>query len=44
VLFENKGMLNLLRDLGLPEKLRYEEGMEHVEIELAGRGGEEKGG
>src|ERR687898_2403874 len=34
VLFENKRMLNLLRDLGLPEKLRYEEGVEHVEIEL----------
>jgi GNAT superfamily N-acetyltransferase len=44
VLFENKRMLNLLRDLGLPEKLRYEQGIEHVEIELAGRGGEEKGG
>ena len=44
VLFENKRMLNLLRDLGLPEKLRYEEGIEHVEIELAGRGGEEKVG
>jgi GNAT superfamily N-acetyltransferase len=43
VLFENKRMLNLLRDLGLPEKLRYEDGIEHVEIELAGRGGEEKG-
>ena len=24
VLFENKRTLNLLRDLGLPEKLRYE--------------------
>jgi hypothetical protein len=39
VLFENKRMLNLLRDLGLPEKLRYEDGIEYVEIELAGRGG-----
>jgi GNAT superfamily N-acetyltransferase len=34
VLFENKRMLNLLRDLGLPEKLRYDYGVEHVEIEL----------
>jgi GNAT superfamily N-acetyltransferase len=42
VLFENKRMLNLLRDLGLPEKLRYEEGVEHVEIELQGPGGEEE--
>ena len=42
VLFENKRMLNLLRDLGLPEKLRYEEGVEHVEIELQGPGREEE--
>jgi GNAT superfamily N-acetyltransferase len=42
VLFENKRMLNLLRDLGLPETLRYEEGVEHVEIGLEGPGGEEK--
>jgi GNAT superfamily N-acetyltransferase len=41
VLFENKRMLNLLRDLDLPEKLRYEEGIEHVEIELERPGGEE---
>ena len=41
VLFENKRMLNLLRDLGLPERLRYEEGDEHVEIELQGSEGEE---
>ena len=41
VLFENRRMLNLLRDLGLPEKLRYEEGIEHVEIELERPGGEE---
>ena len=41
VLFENKRMLNLLRDLGLPERLRYEEGVEHVEIELRRSGGEE---
>jgi len=41
VLFENKRMLNLLRDLGLPETLRYEEGIEHVEIELQRPGSEE---
>jgi hypothetical protein len=28
-------MLNLLRDLGLPERLRYEDGIEYVEIELS---------
>jgi hypothetical protein len=27
-------MLTLLRDLDLPERLRYEEGVEFVEIEL----------
>ncbi len=44
VLFENKRMLNLLRDLGLPEKLRYEEGIEHVEIQLEEPGsGENRG-
>jgi L-amino acid N-acyltransferase YncA len=37
VLPENKRMLHLLRDLGLPERLRYEDGVEYVEIELAGR-------
>jgi hypothetical protein len=31
---ENVRMLNLLRDLDLPERLRYEDGVEHVEIEL----------
>jgi GNAT superfamily N-acetyltransferase len=35
VLFENRRMLNLLRDLGLPERLRYEDGIEYVEIELS---------
>src|SRR5215213_8295195 len=35
VLFENRRMLNLLRDLGLPEKVRYEDGIEYVEIELS---------
>jgi GNAT superfamily N-acetyltransferase len=34
VLPENARMLNLLKDLDLPEKLRYEEGVEFVEIEL----------
>jgi len=34
VLAENARMLNLLRDLGLPERLRYEKGVEYVEIEL----------
>ena len=32
---ENTRMLNLLRDLGLPERLRYEDGIEYVEIELS---------
>jgi GNAT superfamily N-acetyltransferase len=41
VLFENRRMLNLLRDLGLPETLRYEAGIEHVEIELQRPGSEE---
>jgi hypothetical protein len=35
VLFENKRMLHLLRDLGLPEKLRYDRGIEYVEIKLS---------
>jgi len=39
VLFDNKRMLNLLRDLELPETLRYEQGIEHVEIELQRPGG-----
>ncbi len=43
VLFENKRMLNLLKDLSLPEKLRYEEGIEHVEIELERSEGAEEG-
>jgi GNAT superfamily N-acetyltransferase len=34
VLFDNTRMLNLLRDLGLPERLRYEDGIEYVEIDL----------
>jgi RimJ/RimL family protein N-acetyltransferase len=32
---ENTRMLNLLRDLGLPERLRFEDGIEYVEIELS---------
>jgi GNAT superfamily N-acetyltransferase len=43
VLFENRRMLNLLKDLGLPERLRYEDGIEHVEIELQRPGAEEGG-
>ena len=34
VLPENARMLSLLRDLGLPERLRYEGVVEHVEIDL----------
>jgi GNAT superfamily N-acetyltransferase len=34
VLPENARMLNLLRDLNLPERLRFEEGVEYVEIDL----------
>jgi GNAT superfamily N-acetyltransferase len=32
---ENIRMLHLLRDLRLPERLRYEDGIEYVEIELS---------
>jgi RimJ/RimL family protein N-acetyltransferase len=35
VLPENTGMLHLLRDLGLPERLRYEDGTDYVEIDLS---------
>lgn len=34
VLPENARMLNLLRNLGLPERLRYEGGVKYVEIDL----------
>ena len=34
VLPENARMLNLLRDLGLPERLHYEGGVKFVEIDL----------
>jgi GNAT superfamily N-acetyltransferase len=32
---ENTRMLSLLRDLGLPERLRYKDGIEYVEIDLS---------
>jgi L-amino acid N-acyltransferase YncA len=35
VLPQNSGMLHLLRDLGLPERLRHEDGNDYVEIELS---------
>jgi len=34
VLPENRRMLNLLRDLGLPERIRWEEGVERVDVDL----------
>ena len=34
VLPENKAMLGLLRDLGLPERVRWEEGVKLVEVDL----------
>jgi RimJ/RimL family protein N-acetyltransferase len=34
VLPENARMFNLLRDLGLPERLRHGSGIEHVEVSL----------
>lgn len=34
VMRENRGMLHLLRSLDLPERKRWENGAEHVEIEL----------
>ncbi len=36
VLPENRGMLHLLRGLDLPENVRWEDGLELVEISLAG--------
>lgn len=42
VLPENARMLNLLRDLNLPERLRLADGVEYVEIELRPR--DETGG
>lgn len=38
VLPENARMLNLFRDLGLPERLRYGGGVEYVEIDLSPHG------
>lgn len=34
VLPENRGMLRLLRSLDLPENVRWEDGLEHVDISL----------
>lgn len=34
VLPENRGMLSLLRSLDLPENVRWEDGLEHIEISL----------
>ena len=34
VMRENRGMLHLLHNLDLPERRRWEDGAEHVEIEL----------
>ena len=35
VLPQNSGMLHLFRDLGLPERSRYEDGTDYVEIDLS---------
>jgi RimJ/RimL family protein N-acetyltransferase len=35
ILPENTKMLHLLRNLGLPERLRYEDGTDYVEIDLS---------
>ena len=34
VMHENTAMLHLLKKLGLPERIRWEDGVEHVEVEL----------
>ena len=34
VLPQNRGMLHLLRDLGMPERSRYEDGTDYIEIDL----------
>jgi hypothetical protein len=34
VMRENRSMLSLLRSLELPERQRWENGLEHVEIDL----------
>jgi len=41
VLPENVRMLGLLRDLGLPERLRFEDGVAEVELDLTGAGDSE---
>ena len=35
VLPQNRGMLHLLRGLGLPERSRYEDGTDYIEIDLS---------
>jgi RimJ/RimL family protein N-acetyltransferase len=35
VLPQNRGMLHLLRGLGLPERLRYEDGTDYIEIDIS---------
>ncbi len=35
VLPQNRGMLHLLRGLGLPERLRYDDGTDYIEIDLS---------
>ncbi|HEY8446310.1 MAG TPA: GNAT family N-acetyltransferase [Thermomicrobiales bacterium] len=39
VLPENARMLNLLRDLGLPERIKHVDGIERVELDLDGAAG-----
>jgi hypothetical protein len=36
VMQRNAGMLSLLRRLDLPERIRWQDGAERVEIELSG--------
>lgn len=37
VMPENRGMLHLLRSLDLPEKVRLEDGLKHVDIDIQSR-------
>jgi GNAT superfamily N-acetyltransferase len=39
VLPDNRRMLNLLRDLGLPEQIRHQDGVERIEVDLVDRSG-----
>lgn len=39
VLPENLRMLNLLRDLGLPEEVQFEDGVERIAVQLSGEAG-----